>query len=105
MTDDALRSLLIAADAPPPERDLSFVIGVMEQVERRRFVVALATWLLGGSLVTALMGLIMPQVTPVLVDFGQEIVPAAAVLTITAAATVAWAYMRPILSRIDVPGN
>lgn len=102
MSEDALKALL-QADAPaqkpgvPPARDIGFVIAVMEKVERRRLFESLAWWVSAGAAVTVLLGLVMPYITPALVDLGREVVPAVAVLAILAMIAVGVYYLRPAL--------
>ena len=96
MSVDALKDLL-CDDAPAPARDIGFVIAVMEKIERRRVVEGVLWWVFGAGLVTVVLALVMPYVTPVLVRFGQEIVPAVVILAALGMIGTGWTYLRPVL--------
>lgn len=98
MREDALKALLSADEtAAAPVRDIGFVIAVMEKVERRRFVEGVLVWVLGGAAVTLLLALIMPYVTPALVQLGNDIVPAVFILAALGMVAMGWTYLRPVL--------
>ena len=85
MTDDAdLRLKALFAGDEPPARDPIFAAAVMARVERRRFILDVA-YLTGA---TALGGLVLwalwPALSPLLVDAGPTLAPAAAALTLAA---------------------
>lgn len=108
MSEDALKALFAAEDAqitPPsqPARDVGFVITVMEKIERRRLIENLGWWLTGGVVAIAVLFVIMPYVTPVLVQFGQDVVPAVITLAVLGMIAVGWQYLAPALRDFGIP--
>lgn len=72
------------AEATPPARDLAFQAGVAERVARRRAVatvVALMPWTIAAMVLCWAAG---PMMEPVLTGLADTLVPAAAILALTA---------------------
>lgn len=104
MSEDALKALLAEAEpALPPARDLHFVISVMERVERRRLFENLAWCLAIGLFGIALLAVVMPYITPALIQLGQDIVPAVAALAVLAMVGIGAWYLRPVLRDYGIP--
>ena len=83
MTTDPLKAILTNAESPaPPARDLGFAIAVMKRIEQRRLIEGLAWLAAGMTALTALLFLVMPYVTPVLIALGQSIWPLVIILTV-----------------------
>jgi len=99
MSDDALKALLSADPAPAsvPAVDYAFTISVMETVERRRFRENVALLVLAGVVISALLWLVMPYITPALATLSADVIPAAVALVSLAAVAFGYSQIRPAL--------
>ncbi len=94
MTNDPLKDLLMEAAPPaPPAFDMAFSLDVMKKVERRRLFDGLAMLTAIIAIVTMILFIVMPYITPAIVRLGEVIAPAVAVLTVLA---LSFIYMEQI---------
>ncbi len=103
---DPLRDLLLADEetsVAAPARDLAFTVEVMARVERQQLRESLTLIGLLFVLVSAVLAIVMPYVTPVLVSAGQALVPAVLVLSALGALAVGVKTMRPGLRMMGLP--
>jgi hypothetical protein len=99
MSDDALKTLLMAEDAAPPARDFAFTLEVMNRVARRRLIEGVTTLVLGAVAVSALLYLIMPYMTPAIAQLAPPLLPAVGILAALGIVAFTWDQMRPALER------
>lgn len=103
---DPLRDLLLADEETSvtvPARDLAFTVEVMARIERQRLRESLVLIGLLFVAVSAVLAVVMPYVTPVLVSAGQELVPVVLVLSALAALAIGVQWMRPGLRMMGLP--
>ncbi len=97
MSDDALKALLLADEPAAPKSDLVFTLEVMNQVARRRLVEGVFMLVAGAIAVSALLYLVMPVLTPALLQLAAPLLPAVGILASLAILAFSWEQVRPAL--------
>ncbi len=99
MSDDALKTLLMADEPAPVAQDLAFTLDVMNRIARRRLIEGVITLVLGAVAVSALLYLIMPYVTPAIAQLAAPLLPVVGILAALGVIAFTWDQMQPALRR------
>jgi len=103
MSDDALKTLLMADEpAPAPAQDMAFTLEVMDRVARRRLIEGALVLVAGAVVVSALLYLVMPVITPALSQLSAPLLPAVGILAALFMLAFAWDQMRPALRQYGI---
>jgi hypothetical protein len=98
MSDDALKALLMADEpAPAPARDIAFTLEVMDRVARRRLIEGVVLLVAGAIVVSVLLYLVMPVITPALAQMAVPLLPVVGILAALAVLAFTWEQLRPAL--------
>ena len=103
---DPLKALLLADEETSvivPQRDLAFTVEVMARIERQQLRENLVLIGVLFVAVSAILAIVMPYVTPLIVDAGQALIPAVLVLSALGAMAIAVQWMRPGLRMMGLP--
>jgi len=106
MSSDALKDLLLADEETSivvPERDFAFTVEVMARIERQQLRENLVLIGVLFVAVSAILAIVMPYVTPVLISAGQALVPAVLVLSALGALAIGVQWVRPGLRMMGLP--
>lgn len=104
--NDPLKDLLLADEemrVAAPARDIAFTVEVMARIERQQLRESLVLIGVLFVAVSAILAIVMPYITPVLVNAGQALVPAVLVLSALGALAIGVQWMRPGLRMMGLP--
>ena len=99
MSNDALKTLLMADEPAPKVADLAFTLEVMNRVARRRLVEGVVTLILAVIAISALLYLVMPYITPMISRLAAPLLPAVGILAAIGVIAFTWDQMRPALQQ------
>jgi len=104
MSDDALKALLMADEpAPAPANDVAFTLEVMNKVARRRLIEGVILLVAGAIVVSALLYVVMPAITPALSQMAAPLMPVVGILAALAVLAFTWEQLRPALRQYGLP--